>query len=148
MQTLQACLHDHISVDSAPQNRKVHNLCQDPSPVPPDVLHALGLGLAFCLSLKRKDENPIDFDCFREAIQTYYTFRNHPPRKLQFSKLYVKQGDDWDPDLAPKKVELAMDDFETRTTEAFSTSRNAKHAYNLPLETIQKLRALKKDQQF
>jgi hypothetical protein len=27
MQTLQACLHDRISVDSAPRNHKVHNLC-------------------------------------------------------------------------------------------------------------------------
>jgi hypothetical protein len=116
--------------------------------VPPDVLNALGLGLGFCLSLKGKDKNPIDFDRFRKAIQTYYTFRNHPPQKLQFPKLYVKRGDDWDPDLAPKKVELAIDAFETRTAEAFHTSRNAKHNYNLPPETIQKLRALKKDQRF
>jgi hypothetical protein len=125
MRTLQACLHDRISIDSAPRNRKVHNLCQDPTAVPPDVLQALGLGLGFCLSLKRKDENPIDFDPFRKAIRTHYTFRNQPPRKLQFPKLYVKRGDDWDPDLAPKKVELAMDEFENRTTEAFRTSRNA-----------------------
>jgi hypothetical protein len=59
MQTLQACLHDHISVDSAPRNRKVHNLCQDPASVPPNVLYALGFGLGFCLSLKHKDQNPI-----------------------------------------------------------------------------------------
>ena len=148
MQTLQACLHDRISIDSAPRNRKVHNLCRDPTSVPPDVLHALGLGLGFCLSLKRKDENPIDFDRFRQAIRTQYTFRNHLPRKLQFPKLYVKRGDDWDPDLAPKKVEQAMDTFERRTAEAFRSSRNAEHTYNLPPDTIQKLRALKRDQQF
>jgi hypothetical protein len=97
MRTLQTCLHDHISVDSAPRNRKVYNLYRDLASVPPDILHALGLGLpvGFCLSLKRKDENPIDFDRFRKAIRTHYTFRNHLPRKLQFPKLHVKRGDDW-----------------------------------------------------
>jgi hypothetical protein len=146
--TLQAYLHDHISIDSAPQNRKVHNLCRDPTLVPPDVLHALGLGLGYCLSLKRKDENPIDFERFRKAIRTHYTFRNQPPRKLQFPKLYVKRGDDWDPDLAPRNVEKAMDEFERQTTTAFRASRNNEHTYNLPAETIQKLRDLKKAQQF
>jgi hypothetical protein len=110
MHTLQACLHDHISINSAPRYRKVHSLCRDPAAVSPYVLHALGLGLGFCLSLKRKDENPIDFDRFCKAIQTQYTFWKHPPGKLQFPKLYVKPGDDWDLDLAPQKVELAMDD--------------------------------------
>jgi hypothetical protein len=127
MHTLQACLHDRISINSAPRNRKVHNLCRDLASVPPDVLHALGFGLGFCLSLKRKDENPIDFDRFRKAIRTHYTFPNHPPRKLRFPKLYVKRGDDWDPDLAPKKVEPAMDTFEKRTAEAFPSSRKAEH---------------------
>jgi hypothetical protein len=145
MQTLQACLHDRVSIDSAQRNRKVHNLCRDPTSVPPDVLHALGLGLGFCLSLKRKDENPIDFDRFRKAICTHYTFRNHPPRKLKFPKLYVKGGDDWVPDHAPKKVEQAMDEFKKRTSEAFHTSRDAGHACNLQPERIQKLWALKKD---
>ena len=148
IQTLQACLHDRVSIDSAPRNRKVHNLCRDPTSVPPNVLHALGLGLGFCLSLERKDKNPFDFDRFRKAIRTHYTFRNHPPRKLKFPKLYVKRGDDWTPDDAPKKVEQAMDKFEKRTSEAFHTSRDAGHTYNLQPDTIQKLRALKKDQQF
>jgi hypothetical protein len=60
----------------------------------------------------------------------------------------VKRGNDWDPDLASKKVEQAMDKFENRMTEAFRTSRNAEHTYNLPADTIQKLLAFKKDQQF
>ena len=41
-----------------------------------------------------------------------------------------------------------MDNFKTQTNEAFRTSRNTEHTYNLPPETIQKLRALKKDKQF
>jgi hypothetical protein len=133
MHTLQACLHDHISIDSTPRNHKVQNLCQDPTSVPPALLHALVLGLGFCLSLKCKDKTPINFDRFCKGIRTHYTLRNHPSRKLQFPKQYVKRGNDWDSDLAPKKVEPAMDKFENRMTEAFRrTSRNAEHTYNLP----------------
>jgi hypothetical protein len=60
----------------------------------------------------------------------------------------VKPGDNWVPDQAPKKVKEAMDEFEKPTSEAFRTSRDAGHTYNLQPETIQKLRALRKDQQF
>jgi hypothetical protein len=58
MHTLQACLHDHISINSAPRNRKVDTLCRDLTSLPPDVLHALGLRLGFCLLLNHKDKTP------------------------------------------------------------------------------------------
>jgi hypothetical protein len=67
------------SFDRAPIHRKVHNLCRNPTDVSPDVLEALGLGLGFGLSLKRKDENPIDFDRLRKDLRTRYFFRNTPP---------------------------------------------------------------------
>jgi hypothetical protein len=93
------------SFDRAPIHRKVHNLFHNPTDVSPDVLEALGLGLGFGLSLKRKDKNPINFDRLSKDLRTRYFFRNTPPRKLNFPKLYVKSPD-WVPDNAHKKSNL------------------------------------------
>jgi hypothetical protein len=59
-----------------------------------------------------------------------YFFRNTPPCKLNFLKLYVKSPD-WVPDDAHKKIELALTTFETATNSIFKKSRHVKHVYNL-----------------
>jgi hypothetical protein len=95
-----------------PSTTEFHNLCRNPTDVSPDVLDALGLGLGFGLSLKRKDENPIDFDRLRKDLCTRYFFRNTPPpRKLNFPKLSCVKSPDWVPDDAHKKIELALTAF-------------------------------------
>jgi hypothetical protein len=135
------------SFDRAPIHRKVHNICRNPTDVSPDVLDALGLGLGFGLSLKRKDENPIDFDRLRKDLRTRYFFRNTPPRKLNFPKLYVKSPD-WVPDNAHKKIELALTAFETATNEIFKKSRQVKHVYNLHPSITNTLRDILTSQRF
>jgi hypothetical protein len=125
---------------------KVHNLCLEPSAVSPKILDALGLGLGFCVSLNRKDENPIDFARFRRDIRTRYTFRDSEDTPYN-AKLYVK-NDAWEPQPASPPIEAAMSKFEQETRLAFQNSRRLKHEFNLPPKVIQDLRRLKKDRIF
>jgi hypothetical protein len=132
--------------NTKPTNLKVHNLCSDPSAVSPKILDALGLGLGFCVSLNRKDENPIDFDRFQKDVRTRYQFRNQEDSPYN-AKLYVK-SEAWEPEIASPKIETAMNDFQQATREAFKHSRRLTHEFNLPPKLIQDLRRLKKDRKF
>jgi hypothetical protein len=56
---------------SMPSNLKVHNLCQDPLGISPQLLQVLGLGLGFCVSLCRNPaENPMNLARLRHDIRT------------------------------------------------------------------------------
>jgi hypothetical protein len=138
------------SFDHAPIHRKVHSLCRNPTDVSPSVLGALGLGLGFGLSLKRKDESPINFDRLCKDVPMRYFFRNTPPHthKLNFPKLCVKSPDWVVPDDAQKQIELALTTFETATNKIFKKSRQVKHVYNLHPSITKALWDIQKSQQF
>jgi hypothetical protein len=67
----------------------------------------VGLGLGFGLSLKRKEENPIDFTRLHKDLHTRYTFRDSTPRQLNYPKLYVKNPD-WILDDAHTDIETVL----------------------------------------
>jgi hypothetical protein len=127
-----------------PRNLKVHNLCREPLGIPQRLLQVLGLGLGFCVSLRRcPTEEPLDFKRLRRDIRTRCTLGalDNPDYN---PKLYVRNPD-WKPDFATPEIESALNSFESETSHLFKTSRSAPHVYNLSPSDIHGLRKLKKD---
>jgi hypothetical protein len=130
-----------------PNNLKVHNLCRDPSDpsgIPARLLQILGLGLGFCVSLRRSPtENPIDFERLCRDIRTQCVLGDLSNPDYN-PKLFV-QNPDWKPDLATPEIELALSSFESETSRLFWNSRSTTHVYNLSPSDLHGLRKLKKD---
>jgi hypothetical protein len=127
-----------------PSNLKVHNLCRDPLGISPRLLQVLGLGLGFCVSLRRNPaENPIDLARLRHDIRTRCVIGMNANPDYN-PKLYVKNPD-WKPEKAPPELEHALDSFASETTTLFRASRSTPHVYNLSPSDLHGLRKLKKD---
>jgi hypothetical protein len=129
-----------------PNSLKVHNLCTNPTSISKDLLDTLGLNLNFGISLKpRKDEIPIDFERLRCSIRLKYV--KFPIKKEIFiSKLHSTSN--WPPPNAPKKVETAIDNYETATAEAFQKSWKRPQIENLGKAKIDLSRNIKKERKY
>jgi hypothetical protein len=92
------------------KNLKVHNLCDNPTSIPQDLLDSLGLNLNFGISMKpNKEKIPIDFERLKRSIRL--KFVRFPLKQETFiPKLHSKS--DWPPPNAPKAIEAATNKFE------------------------------------
>jgi hypothetical protein len=127
-----------------PRNLKVHNLCRDPLGIPTRLLQVLGLGLGFCVSLRRNpDENPIDLERLRQDIRTRCAIGSDSNPDYD-PKLYVKNPL-WKPAPATPAIERALDSFASETATLFRHNRSGLHLYNLSPSDLHGLRKLKKD---
>jgi hypothetical protein len=92
------------------KNLKVHHLCRDPTSISQDLPDTLGLNLNFGISLEPdKEKIPIDFERLRRSIGL--KFVEFPPKQEVFvPKLHSKSV--WLPPNAPRKIEIAMNQFE------------------------------------
>ena len=147
MQTyLLATPYNHLTNDW-PRNLKVHNLCDDPLSVPPRLLKVLGLGLGYCVSLKRDPlVNPIDLLRLKQDIRTKCML-GHANDPDFDKKLHVKRPD-WKPDPATDDLEQALTRFEHTTNTAFKRSRTQPHIGNLAPTDIQSLRNIPKERKY
>ena len=57
------------SLPFRPETLELHNLCEDPSAVPQELIDIIGLDLGYGVALPLKEENPIDFDRLRRSIR-------------------------------------------------------------------------------
>jgi hypothetical protein len=130
-----------------PSNLKIWNLCDDPTKPPKKLLETLGLELGYGIITKQRDKNPIDLDRLRRSTRLKF---------VKFSPTYddedynpkLRTSSDWEPPLAPKDIETALDEFETTSTDTFKTYRMIPPIFNLDKERIELLRQVKKERKF
>ena len=138
--------YNHLTNDW-PRNLKVHNLCDDPLSVPPRLLKVLGLGLGYCVSLKRDPNiNPIDIPRLIQDIRTKCMLGNDSDPDFD-RKLHVKRPD-WKPDHAPDELEQALTQFVNAANAAFKRSRALPHISNLAPTDLQSLRNIPKERKY
>ena len=130
-----------------PHNLKGHNLCEQPDNMPTELLKVLGLGLGYCVSLKRDPRsNPIDLQRLRQDIRTKCMLGAASDPDFDI-KLYVKRKD-WKPDPATPAIEAALDDFEEKSDKLFRHSRSSPHLPNLTPTEIHSLRTIPKEKRY
>ena len=128
---ITSCHNPQNGIANQPTNRKVHNLCKDPSAVPPALLKMLELGLGFCLSLNWDKTNPINSERLCRDLHIKYFVAQQGSNDSGYNpKLYVKNSD-WDPPIALDNVEAAINMFEACTSNLFHHSRSLQHKFNL-----------------
>jgi hypothetical protein len=114
------------------------------------MLNTLGLNLNFGVSLppfKDKDKIPIDLERLRRSIRL--KFVKFPPKEgneIYVPKLHAKS--DWLPPDASKKIEKAMDNFDTATKKAFEKSWAKPHIANIDKKRVDLLRKMKKERKY
>ena len=135
-------------IDGQPQHTAVHDLCDNPEAVPPELIHTLGLGLGFRLSLKREHPKQCmpDTERFKRDIRIKTAMQTAPPNPNHNPKPHMKS--DWDPDPLTEDVDLAMESFETELKNPFRTSLKQKHQHDIPPKYMTLLRQTKRNRKW
>lgn len=90
---------------------KSHNLCTKLTP-PQGFERLLGLGLNFCIQREHPTKNYKEsFERLRKDLRTRYLFKDHIDNPDFNKKIYIPSPD-WEPNLASKELENAIDNME------------------------------------
>ena len=87
---------------------------------------------------------PINFERLKRAVRLCFVkFGDKKEEEQYIKKLHSKS--DWEPPTAPKKVEIAIDNYEAEVTIAFNNSWKQENIINLEEKKIKLLSQIKKE---
>ena len=101
-----------------PEILELHNLCEEPSAVPQELIDTIGLDLGYGVALTLKEENPIDFERPRRSIRIQC--ETFPELEEEYNPKIYKRSD-YEPKAALDAVEDAINDFEERCRRDYNT---------------------------
>ena len=128
------------AVDTYPSHIKIHNLCNQDTPIPSTLLQSLGPVHKFCVSCKQNKSN-IEHD---QDIYLCHYFSNSPDYQTIECKpkLYIESN--WEPDPKSDHIKLVLKTFKQEQKNLFKNSGKTPYEINISKEEIQTLKKIKK----